>query len=171
MDNTTTLKLSEKYGTPYIVIPPDFVDMKKCAFRLYYGEKFVVIVCNSVYRQIEIIRESLAYYIGTKRAYLKDVYRPLYEYIKDNPGKKFRFELISVNESPYRLLQKSQIAIDEGILNGNCLNLTDTPKVSRYIQAPDLYLSDWEKKFKAENKWINRGHYLNFRKWQYNRNL
>jgi hypothetical protein len=149
---------------PKIVIPYNLVDVEYCVFKLYYADKYIVMMGKTLFRQVEIIRDDLRKYFAGRRDY-KDIYFNLYEYIYNNPNKKFRFEFLLTTENPYRLLQKCQLELDEGVGDTNCLNSNFVPYLSRMIQTPPIYLK------KHYPYWINRGHYLNFRKWQYNRHF
>lgn len=177
MNNQTTFLYSEKYKTPYIIIPTEYESASYCVFKLFYNNKFIVLMGKTLHRQVEIIRTNLGRFIKNKgiinhksEKQREDFCLPFYEYIMANPNGVFRLEIVVENAKPYKMLQANQRALDEGFKVGNCLNLNWQPVVSRYVQTPNLYLKDWE----IENKkylWMNRGHFLNFKKWQYNRNI
>lgn len=170
---STTSSLQDKYKSPEISISEEFIDAEYCVFKLYYGEKYVVLMGKTLFRQVEIIRYNLAYYfkrgdhkIERKNKSDQDFCTDFYKYIHDNPGKDFRIEVVIEDPNPYKLLQSNQIELDKGFNNDDCLNINTQPELSKYIQMPALYRSG---KYKNYKHWINRGYYLNFRKWQYNR--
>ena len=180
IDYKDTLALSKRFGCPYIEIPDEFKYIQKSVFKLYYNEKYVILMGKRLERQVDIVRENLAYFFN--RGYnivikKKEIYQDkknkkpvpidfclyFYRHIKDNPNGTFSFELISCTTNPYTLLKSNQLALDESLSDSNCLNLNINPVVAKSVQDPKLY--EQGKKW----GWVNRGHYLNFRKWQYSR--
>lgn len=149
---------------PIIIIPDELAKMEYCVFKLYYHDRYVIMMGKRVVRQIEIIQDDMRKYFCGRRDY-KDFYFSLYEYIYNNQGQEFKFELLIHNPSPYQLLKRCQIEFDEAIADTNCLNSNFQPFLSKMIQTPPFY-----QKRKYEY-WINRGQYLNFRKWQINRHV
>jgi hypothetical protein len=149
---------------PKIVIPYNLVDVQGCVFRLYYGDRYIIMMGKTLFRQAEIIRDCMNKYFRGRRDY-KDIYFNLYEYVYNNPDKKFRFELVFTHHNPYLLLKCCQLNLDEAVGDTDCLNSNFVPYLSRMIQTPPIYLK------KHYPYWINRGYYLNFRKWQYNRHF
>ncbi len=165
MDRNTTYNHSQKFGSCWIEIPEPLIDVQFCVFKLYYNEKYVVLMGKSLFRQVEIIRDNLAYYFGRRKGSLQSSKKPddfcekFYEYVYDHPGGTFRIELVicGVSRSPYILLQQNQIELDRRDLN--CLNTNDVPELSKYIQMPALYRTG---RYKDYKHWINS-------KWQWNR--
>ena len=153
---------------PKILIPIDVVDDEKCLFKLYYGEYYVIVMAKSVYRSVESINADLERYsIGNTKA--KDgLYGVFCKHVLSYPKEKFRFERISVCDSPYELLKACQIELDKSKGDKFCLNTNTEPYISKRIQTAYKYLTPTAQK---NTYWINRGHYLNYRRWQSLRNI
>ena len=148
---------------PEIVIPIDVVDDEKCLYKLYYREHYIIVMARSVYRSVWSINDDLKRYaIGNTKA--KDgLYGVFCKHVLSNPGGKFRFERITVCDSPYQLLKACQIELDISSKDKLCLNTNTEPYISKRIQTAYKYLTPTAQK---NTYWINRGHYLNYKKWQ-----
>ena len=148
---------------PKIIIPIDVVDDEKCLFKLYYGDYYVIVMARSVYRSIWSINDDIERYAKTDTKSKDGLYGVFCKHVLAHPGMKFRFERIIVCESPYDLLKSCQIELDKSREDKFCLNTNTEPYISKRIQTAYKYLTPT-----AQEKmyWINRGHYLNFRKWQ-----
>jgi hypothetical protein len=154
---------------PKIVIPIDLVDVLECVYKLSYGNKYIIVMAKSMYRSVWSINSDIERYDKGVRENTSDgLYGKFCRYIIDNPNNKFHFEMLLISKNPYKLLQCCQKQLDKSINDSNCLNTSFEPYLSRNIQTPPLYLKG---KAKEEKYWINRGYYLNFRKWQINRHL
>src|ERR1019366_2840682 len=149
-----------------IIIPIDVVDIKECVYKLFYGDKYVIIMAQSVWRSIESINADLErYYYGVPKTVKEGLYGRFCQYVVDTTSQKFLFEVLLESKNPYQLLKCCQLALDKGKGDRNCLSPNSEPYLSYRIQTPPFYLSEYARK---EKYWINRGYYLNFRKWQYN---
>lgn len=152
-----------------IIIPIDVVDILESVYKLSYGDKYIIVMAQSTYRSVWSINDDLVRYNkGVSEKVKEGLYGRFCQYVTDNPGHKFKFEMILSSVNPYQLLKCCQLELDKGKDDINCLNTNTEPYLSYRIQTPPLYLSDYAKKNKY---WINRGYYLNFRKWQYSRHL
>lgn len=147
--------------TPKITIPDNLKEVKGCVFKLYYGKYYIIVMGRSLKWQVEMISGDI------ERSYrgksVGDLYNVFSRYVAKFPVHQFSFELLYESENPFNLLVRCQEEIDDSIGDKYCLNSECTPFLSKRIQTPPIYLK-WKDKY-----WINRGHYLNFRKWQYSR--
>lgn len=121
-----------------------------CVFRLYWGEKYVVIKCKTFARAKTLIETSLSYHFKTGMH--DHLYEKFFEYIKFNPDHHFKPDILYQSDNPYHLLIFEQQELDKGKQDTNCMNIYFDAYIPKLIQG----------KRKA---WINRGHYLNFRMW------
>lgn len=154
---------------PKIIIPIDIVDTLECVYRLYYDEKYIIVMAKSMYRSVWSINEDLIrYHKGVTDKAKDGLYGNFCKYVIDNPNRKFSFDMLLISKNPYRLLQCCQLELDKAQSDTNCLSPNAEPYLSPNIQTPPFYLKG---RAKEEKYWINRGYYLNFRKWQYNRHL
>lgn len=150
---------------PKIIIPIYVVDIKACVYKLYYGEYYIIIMSNSIYRSIWSINDDLArYYSYNGQERSKDgLYGKFCKHVLANPKQKFRFEMLFVSDSPYEILKACKLALDSAKEDTYCLNTSYEPFVSKRIQTNPKYLT----KAATEHKyWISRGHYLNYKKWE-----
>jgi len=158
-----------KMKPPKITIPITIVDTEECVYKLFYGDKYVVVMAKLLWRSIDSINQDLErYHIGVPKTVKEGLYGRFCQYVVDNPGLKFRFEILLVSENPYQLLKCCQIELDKSKEDSNCLSTNTEPYLSYRIQTPPFYMRG---KAQVEKYWINRGYYLNFRKWQINRHL
>jgi hypothetical protein len=90
------------------------------------------------------------------------------DYVFRHPDKQLKVDIIFQSSNPYKLLLRCQEELDDAIADTNCLNSFFIPFLSRKIQCPVKW---WKEREQNKNKpyWINRGHYLNYRKWLYSR--
>lgn len=155
--------------SPKIIIPIQVVDILESVYKLSYGDKYIVVMAKSVYRSVWSINDDLSrYYNGVTDRAKDGLYGKFCKYVIDNPDQKFKFDVLLVSKNPYNLLQCCQLQLDKSENDINCLNTSFVPYLSPNIQTPPFYLKG---KAKEGKYWINRGYYLNFRKWQYNRHL
>lgn len=145
---------------PKIIIPDNLAEIKGNVFKLYYGEKYIVIMGKTLLRQVETIRNDLnRYFKETKLGRTpNNLYFKFYDFIYNTPGLNFNFELILQSEKPYQLLKCCQSELDKGNKDDNCMNMVFEPYINKELQKP--------LKSRKFIWWINRGEYLNFRKWQ-----
>lgn len=150
-----------------VKLPHSLATIEKCVFKLFYGDAYIIMMGKTLQRQVEIIIQDVEKYKRGKWS-RGDMYLSFYQHIVKNPNLYFEVELLLEDESPYQLLKRCQYELDEGAGDHDCFNLNTEPYLSRFIQTPPIYLTQ---KRRAYKYWINRGYYLNFRKWQYNRHL
>lgn len=152
--------MTSKEKIPFIIIPPELVDVQGCVFKLYYGEHYVVIMGKTLFRQVETIRYDIKrYFNGTAKGRSdSNLYSRFYDFIYNHPGLKFSFELVVATDNGYQLLKECQIQLDKGLTDNNCCNMVFEPYINKDLQKPI--------KDRRFIWWINRGQYLNFRRWQ-----
>jgi hypothetical protein len=130
----------------------EYQNINGCVFKLFWGEKYVIVKCKMFARAKTIIEESLGYYIkGTK---MRDkLYDNFFQYIRTTPFYSFRDEILYKGDNPYHLLKQEQLALYNGEHDVNCMNVRFESYYPKLIQGKEKY-------------WINRGHFLNFKRWQ-----
>lgn len=145
---------------PNIVIPPELVDIQGCVFKLYFGEYYIVLMGKSLFRQVETVRNDINRYFKdtSKGQSVKNLYYHFYKHIYSIRSGKFHFELILESDKPYQLLKCCQQELDRGFEDTYCLNTCYEPYINKDLQKPIK-----DRKFIW---WINRGQYLNFKRWQ-----
>lgn len=143
-------------GDLAIVIPEEIIATKECVFKLWYGDSYIISMAKSLARGIELIHNDLSRFLRNtnKKPDKNNLFYKLYCFVQDNPDESFFIELTYVGSSPYQLLKHCQIELDKSFGDPNCLNTQSIPYISKSIQT------------KHNTWWINRGTYLNFRRWQ-----
>lgn len=121
-----------------------------CVYKLFWGEKYIIVKCKTFLRSKTIFEQSLEAYL--RRGKRDNHYTSLFKYIKSIPYLNFTTEILFESENPYRLLVEEQIQLDSAKNDENCLNESFDAYVPVLIQG-------------KRKTWINRGHYLNFRIW------
>lgn len=159
---------------PAIVIPPELVDTQGCVFKLSYGSKYIISMGRSLAWPIKSIQDDIDRYVDNMNsAKSKErLYWKFCRIVKLGKTREFKIEVILESENPYQLLKCCQISLDNVKGDTNCLNTFFTPYISKRIQTAPKFLK--ERKYKdgtQNNSWINRGHYLNFKRWQRRRDI
>lgn len=155
-----------------IIIPDNLLEVKGCVFKLYYGEKYIISMGRSLAWPIKTIQADIDRYSeNMDSAKSKErLYWKFCRYVKLAKEREYRIEVLFESENPYQLLQRCQIELDNSKDDTNCLNTFFEPYLSKRIQTAPRYLKGRKYKDGTENiSWINRGHYLNFKRWQNNR--
>lgn len=142
-----------------IVAPKNIAEIKECVYKLFYGDKYIVVMAKSIYRSVWSINDDLTrYYTGVKETVKEGLYGKFCKHIVDNPGETFSFEMILVTDNAYELLKQCQLELYKGENDVNCLNTSFTPYINKDLQKPaNKRKTHW---------WINRGTYLNFCNWK-----
>lgn len=125
-------------------------------YKLYYMDKYIVVKCKTLRRSLEMINWDLSRYFRDteKGATRNNDYYPFYDFIFENEGGELSLEPLFVSNNPYQLLIHETLAMDEARSDENCLN--KRPMVPYIPPKTNQMLC---------SSWINRGYYLNFRKW------
>ena len=155
-----------------IHIPENLMDVRGCVFKLFYGEHYLIGMCNLLVRQMESIQGDINRFNKNVKSSMsaERLYWNFCWHISKYPGMELKIEVLYQSEKPYQLLKRCQIEIDESLRDELCLNNNLTPFLSRRIQTPKYFWDKVTPKIYGNYPyWINRGHYLNFRKWQYSR--
>src|SRR6185503_6497455 len=117
-------------------------NIKSCVFKLYWGEKFVIIKCRTYARAKTIIEQSIFYHLKTG---MNDkLYNSFFDYIDTNSEQQFTFEVITEEKNPYLLLIAEQKELNANRDNPNCMNVNTTAYIPKGIQG-------------NRKTWINRG--------------
>ena len=124
--------------------------VKGCVFKLFWGEKYVIIKCHLLARAKTNIETSLSYHLKTGMH--DKLYEKFFDYIKSHPFYSFSVEILFQSDNPYQLLVHEQIELDKAKQDHNCMNTSFDAYVPKKIQG-------------NRKAWVNRGHYLNFMQW------
>jgi hypothetical protein len=142
-------------------------------FKFYYGEKYVIGMGSYLMGAINMIIGDIGRKARGKKSASGEsrLFLIFSDYVNLNPGQQFKIEILFQNESAYQILKRCQEELDDAIADANCLNSFFYPFVSKRVQTPKLYWNKMMIRRVDLRYWINRGHYLNYRKWLYSRNV
>ncbi len=122
-----------------------------CVFKLFWGEKYVIVKCKYFARARTLIETGLKYFL--KNNHHDNLYHKLFLHIKNTPFNTFNVEFLFKRDNPYELLKNEQIELDKSCTDNNCLNTSFEAYIPKYTQV------------NGKKSWINRGYYLNFHQW------
>ena len=144
-----------------------------CVFKFYYGDKYVIGMGNYLKGALDMIIGDIGRRFRGKKSASGEsrLFLIFSDYVNNNPGQEFKVEIIFQSNSAYKILKRCQEELDDAIIDPNCLNSFFHPFVSKRVQTPKLYWDEMMLRKKDLKYWINRGHYLNYRKWLYSRNV
>jgi hypothetical protein len=143
-------------------------------FKFYYGDKYVVSMGKYLKNSLDMINIDIGGMKHKRNSLFKKdkggqfIIFADYVYKNEDSTKKFNVDVLFRSDNPYQLLKRCQEELDDAIADPNCLNSFFIPFLSRKIQCPVKWWSEREQN-KKKPYWINRGHYLNYRKWMYSR--
>jgi hypothetical protein len=130
----------------------------KCVCKVFYGgRKFVVVKCKDSMQSLKRIENSLNAFIRGGVNDKNGLYFHLFNYVQQNPNKKFKVQYLFESENGYELLKKEQEELDKNKHNPSCLNNQIEAYVPNYNEETEMY------------GWITKQEVLNFRKWQKHR--
>lgn len=145
-----------------------------CVFKVSYGGKYIISMGKYLKNALDMLNTDLTGMKFKRNSLFKQDKGGRFiifaDYVYRNPGHEFKVDILLQSGSPYQLLKRCQEELDDAIADPNCLNSFFIPFLSRKIQCPIKW---WREREQNKNKpyWINRGHYLNYRKWLYSRNV
>lgn len=127
-------------------------NIQGCVFKLFWGERYVIVKCKMFARAKTIIEQSLKYHLKTGMH--DKLYEKFFSYIKSTPFHSFQVEILLESNNPYQLLKKEQSELDLCKTDINCMNTSFEAYVPQFTQVNGV------------GSWINRGYYLNFCIWR-----
>lgn len=129
-----------------------YQNVQGCVFKLFWGEKYVIVKCKTFAYAKKIIEKSMFYHFKTGMN--DNLYGRFFDYIKTAPFYSLRVEILAETENPYQLLIKEQLSLNEAKNDQNCLNASFDAYIPQFTQV------------NGKGSWINRGYYLNFMIWK-----
>lgn len=127
-----------------------------CVCKLWYGNKYVISKCKTLWRFKQNIEINLGYFIKNTPLARRDdnLYYHFFMYIIDNPQQDFKIEILFQSENPYQLLKTEFLELSKAKSDPQCLNNHFEPYVPKNTNR------------KGSGSWINKGYYLNFMQWK-----
>lgn len=142
-------------------------EIKGCVYRLWYGDKYVIIKGKSFDGSVYFFKNGLYYYENGgcgqgneldgrgKKVWdgANTFYHAIYTHIINHPGLNWQVELLFQSDNPYQLLKREQIELTGAIKDKRCLNSNITSYIPKYNSKTKTY------------GWVGKSHVLNFRKF------
>lgn len=168
---TADEKLKEIQSEMYPAIS-EWIDVSSCVFRLWYGDKYVIVKGKSLSMAVLMIQRGLAYFFygggstgkgtraGVKGAGYKEgdgkgsFYFQFNSFVKANPGLKWRIEVLIISDNGYKLLKREQQELEAAIDDKGCLSSNVEAYIPKFRKETNLY-----------GGWIKPTHVLNFKKY------
>lgn len=148
------------------------VDIDACVYRLWYGDKYVIVKGKNLAGSVYLIQKGLAYFLagggkasessaagvkgeGHKEGQGKNTfYFQFYTFVKDHPGLEWKVEVVLESDNGYQLLKREQIELAGAINDKRCL--------SGNVEA---YIPKFRPKTALYGDWIKPAHVLCFKKY------
>jgi hypothetical protein len=148
------------------------VDVDACVYRLWYSDKYIIVKGKNLAGSVFLIQKGLAYFLagggraseqsaagvageGHKEGQGKNTfYFQLYSFVKANPLREWKVEVLLESDNGYQLLKREQMELDGAIADKRCLNSN--------VQA---YIPKFRAKTFMYGDWIKPSHVLCFKKF------
>lgn len=148
------------------------IDVLACIYRLWYGDKYVIVKGKNLAGSIFLIQKGLAYFFagggkvgngtpagiageGHKEGQGKNTfYFQFYTHVKENPGLEWKAEVVMESDNGYQLLKREQIELMLSIKDKRCLNSNVEAYIPKFRSKTSLY-----------GDWIKPAHVLCFKKY------
>jgi len=123
--------------------------------KIWYAEKYLIVGGKTLARSIGNINTNLNYFFKDTLMGRNpnDMFYNFYCHVDDNPFQEFKVDVVSDTENTYQHLKNWFLELSKGKEDPICLNLYFEPYIPQNTQ-------------RKKKSWINRGHYLNYRKWR-----
>lgn len=150
-----------------ITIPDEYFEVESCVYKLYYGDRYVIVKGKTLSGSVYLIERGYAAMLtagggtgwgrggqGQKEwDGVNTYYFKFYSFIQKHPGLQFKIELLLESTNHYDLLKTEQLALNESIKDSKCLNSNLTSYIPIYRKKTRMY------------GWINKGSVLAFKKF------
>jgi hypothetical protein len=148
------------------------IDILACVYRLWYGDKYVIVKGKNLAGSVFLIQKGLAYFIagggkaseqsaagvkgeGHKEGQGKNTfYFQFYTHVKTNPSLNWQVEVIIESDNGYQLLKGEQIELAAAIADKRCLNSNVEAYIPKFRAKSSMY-----------GDWIKPAHVLCFKKF------
>jgi len=125
-----------------------------CIIKVTYNsKKYIIVKCKDAYGSLKRIESALNGFIRGGVNNPEGLYFHFYNYIKKNPHKEFKVDVLLETDNAYELLKREQIELNTGLNDRSFLN----NQVFAYIPA-----------YNDDNKaygWIPAHAVLNYNNW------
>lgn len=129
-----------------IPIQDEYFEVESCVYKLYYGNRYVIVKGKTLAGSIYLIEKGYANFIsswgGIKGKESEDVnsyYKKFYLYIHKKPKLSFRVELLLESNDGSKLLMKECNELNRSIRDKKCLNNNVEPYIPIFREKTQSY--------------------------------
>jgi hypothetical protein len=134
-----------------ILIPDEYFETESCVYKLYYGDKYLIVKGKTLAGSIFFIEKGYASVIssggGKQRTHdiqkewedKNKFYFKFYKHIYDNPKLQFRIEVLLETNNAYHLLKREQQELTKSIRDKKCLNSNLTSYIPKFNTKTNMY--------------------------------
>lgn len=127
----------------------------QCVLKITYdGKKYIIAKGKEGYATAKRIENSLNAFIRGGHNDPTGVYFHFFNYIKKNPHKDFKVEVLLESDSAYELLKLEQIELDKGKKDRKFMN-----------NQVNAYIPEWKEDKQMYGNWIPGHAVMNYRNW------
>lgn len=136
-----------------IQILEEYLETESCVYKLYYGDRYVVVKGKTLAGSIYLIERGYVAFIaaggGTGRGRggegqkewdgTNSYYFQFYSYIYDNPDFSYKVEVILETNDAYRLLKTEYLVLKSCLKDKKCLNSNVTSYIPKFSVKTGTY--------------------------------
>lgn len=114
-------------ATEYSLNVPEMLsELGHTVYKLYYGDRYVVNKGKTLAGSLFLMQKGLGYYLAydhhKESKFEKDYFSAFYEFIRKNPNKAFRVEIVLTSADAYEILKTEQLELNKAMKYKKCLN-------------------------------------------------
>jgi hypothetical protein len=117
-------------------------DVQFVVYKLSYAGKYIYIKGKTLAGSLIILTDTLNSFDPNSVRFKGHLYTHLYTHLLNNPGGRFRIEVIATAEPDndfYSLLKAEQNSIDAARYDANCLNNQTEAYIPQYSERTGMY--------------------------------
>lgn len=136
-----------------IVISEDYFETESCVYKLFYGDRYVIVKAKTLAGSIYLFEKGYASFIAGGGGTGKDkagegqkewdgtntFYFKFYKYIHDHAGFLFNIEVILETNNCYQLLKREEIELSASFTNKKCFNSNVTAYIPKFRTKINMY--------------------------------
>jgi hypothetical protein len=136
-----------------MIFPDVDIEVESCLYKLWYGDRFMIIKAKTLAGSIHIINKGYAIFLaagggrGNKKGGIgqkeydgvNPFYFKLFRYLHRNPSFEFKIEMILESFDYFELLKQEQLLLDKCIRNKKCLNNNVQAYIPKYREKTESY--------------------------------
>lgn len=136
-----------------MVLPEIDYEVGSCVYKLYCGDKYVIVKAKTLSGSIFLIEKGYSYFAFGGGGSGNDVtgeghkewegknsyYYRFYKWVKANEATPLEVKIITESKSGYQLLKSEQILLDAAVRDSNCLNNNVVSYIPKFRESTKSY--------------------------------